>query len=343
MKTKDFVKKYDAQNQFKVLAETYKQVEYAWNIKIKPGKIVKEKIRNIVISGMGGSAISGDLLKCFLSDELKIPLSVNRDYQLPEFANSKTLVIISSYSGNTEESISSLYDALKKKCKIITVSTGGKIEELAKKNKLPWIKLKEGFQPRYSLGVSFFTLLNLIQKLKLIPKQDKVVKEIISLWQAKGKEYSKESNPAITYAEQITGFIPLIYSSAEFEPVAYRLKCQFNENSKLHAFINVIPELNHNEIIGWETFLDKQINIKLIVILDQDYHQQLKKRFEITSELIRSAGVEIISLRSNEENIKVRIMDLIYLGDWITYYSAVLRGFDPSEIDNINTLKQRLA
>jgi len=343
MKTEEFIKKYDVQNQFKVLIETYKQIEEAWKTAVEQDKISNDELNNIIISGMGGSAISGDLLKCFLSDELKIPVVVNRDYFLPNFADSKTLVIISSYSGNTEESISSLQDALKKKCNIIAVSTGGKIKELANKNNLPWIKLQEGFQPRYSLGASFFTLLKLLQSLKLISKQDDIVNKIISLWKEKGIEYSKENNTALTYAEQLTGFIPLIYASAEFEPVAYRMKCQFNENSKLHAFYNIIPELNHNEIIGWETFLDKQINLKLISILDKDYHPQILKRFEITSELIRTAGTEIISLKSNEENIKVRIMDLIYLGDWITFYSAVLRGFDPSEIDNINTLKHRLA
>ena len=343
MKTEELIKKYDTQNQFRVLVESYQQIENAWDTKINLNKDLFAEPNNIVISGMGGSAISGDLLKCFLRDEIKIPIAVNRDYSFPAFVNAKTLVIISSYSGNTEESISSFQDALKKKCKIITVSTGGKIKELAQKNNIPWIKLQAGYHPRYALGTSFFTLLKLLQSLKLIPEQDSLVKEIISLWKNKGVEYSKENNVALTHAEELTGFIPLIYTSSILEPVGYRLKCQFNENSKLHAYNNVIPELNHNEIIGWETFFDKQFNLKLILILDKDYHPQIKKRFEITYELIQAAGADIISLKSNEENLKVRIMDLIYLGDWITYYSAVLRGFDPSEIDNINTLKNRLA
>jgi glucose/mannose-6-phosphate isomerase len=122
--------------------------------------------------------------------------------------------------------------------------------------------------------------------------------------------------------------------------VGYRLKCQFNENSKLHAFHNVIPELNHNEIIGWESFLEKQFNAKLILILDKIYHPQIKKRFEITSSLI--SGDKII-LDSSETDFKLRIMDLIYLGDWITYYLALLREYDPTEIENINILKEKLA
>jgi len=343
MKISELIKKYDTQNQYNVLIESYKQIENAWDTEINPDKIQVNELNNIVVSGMGGSAISGDLLKCFLNEEIKIPLIVNRYYSVPDYVNPKTLVIISSYSGNTEESISSLQDALKKKCGIIVISTGGKVKEIAQQNNLPWIRLQEGFQPRYALGTSFFTLLKLLQSLKLIREQDNIVNEIIALWKEKGSEYSREENPALDYAEQLTGFIPLIYTSSVFESIGYRLKCQFNENSKLHAFNNVLPELNHNEIISWETFLDKQINLKLITVTDKNYHPKINKRFEITSELAKAAGVEIISLQSNSENLKVRIMDLIYLGDWITYYLAVLRGFDPSEINNINVLKQRLA
>jgi glucose/mannose-6-phosphate isomerase len=343
MKLEEFVKKYDKQNQYHVLVESYKQIESAWNAEVNLKHSSKNELNNIIISGMGGSAISGDLLKCFLKDEISIPIIVNRDYSIPSYADEKSLVIISSYSGNTEESISSFQDTLKKNCIIIAVSTGGKIIELVKKNNIPWIKLQKGLQPRYALGTSFFTLLKLLQTLKLIPEQDTVVKEIISLWKEKGVEYSKEKNIALAHAQELIGFIPLIYTSSFLEPVGYRMKCQFNENSKLHAYNNVIPELNHNEIIGWESFFDKQFNLKLISILDEDYYPQIKKRFEITSELIQAASADIISLKSNEEYLKVRIMDLIYLGDWISYYLSILRGFDPSEIENINTLKHRLA
>lgn len=343
MKIKKLIEKHDTQNQFNVLVKSYSQIEYAWKNKVDIDSSYTKNINNIVIAGMGGSAISADLLKTFLMDELQIPLFVNRDYVLPKFADEKTLVIISSYSGNTEETISCFKQAVKIGCKIIAISTGGWIKNFADENNLPCINLKEGFQPRFALGVSFFTLLKILQSLELIPLQDEVVNEITSLWKNKGIEYSGEENIALKHAEELTGFIPLIYSSADFEAVGYRLKCQFNENSKLHAFNNVIPELNHNEIIGWETFQEKQLNAKLINIVDKEYHPQILKRFEITKELAQKSGVDIIVLKSNEKNIKVRIMDLILLGDWITYYMAVLRSFDPSEIDYIHELKQRLA
>ncbi|MFC2094544.1 bifunctional phosphoglucose/phosphomannose isomerase [Bacteroidota bacterium] len=343
MELKKLIEKHDTQNQFKVLVESYRQIEYAWENKVDIDLSYAKNINNIIVAGMGGSAISADLLKPFLRDELKVPLFVNRDYVLPEFADEKTLVIISSYSGNTEETISCFKEAVKKDCKIIAVSTGGWIKNFAKENGFPCINLKEGFQPRFALGVSFFTLLKILQSVELIPSQDEVVNEITLLWKNKGIEYSGEENIALKHAEELAGFIPLIYSSANFEAIGYRLKCQFNENSKLHAFNNVIPELNHNEIIGWETFQDKELNAKLITIVDNDYHPQILKRFEITRELAQKSGVEIIVLKSNEINIKVRIMDLILLCDWITYYLALFRGCDPSEIDYIHELKQRLA
>lgn len=343
MTIKEYVKKYDPQNQFEVLINTYKQVEYAWNNKIKLSSLDDIKFKNLVISGLGGSAISADLLLNFISEEQKLPIIVNRNYSLPAFANKNTLLIISSYSGNTEETISVLKEGIKQKCKIVCITTGGKIGEIAKENKLPIVKLQEGFQPRYSLGLSFFSLLKVLQTLSLIDKQNNIVKKIIELWKQKGKEYSSESNTALEFAQKMIGYIPVIYSAADITyAVGYRLKCQFNENSKLHAFHNVIPEMNHNEIIGWESFLPKDIQAKVIYIKDEAYHPQVKKRFDICSELLIAAGAEIIELKSDEKNLKVRLLDLIFLGDWITYYTALLRGYDPSEIDNIHTLKKRL-
>jgi glucose/mannose-6-phosphate isomerase len=343
MDMKKLIKNYDTRNQFRVLINSYKQIEFAWDDQIVVAPELAENIDNIIVAGMGGSAISAGLLNSFLKAELKIPLIVASDYYLPVFANQRTLVIISSYSGNTEETVSCFKDAMDRKCKIVALSTGGWTYDFASDNDLNWLKLQDGFQPRYALGVSFFSLLKILQTLSFIPDQNNYVNEIKDLWKKKGIEYSAEGNIALKYAETLVGFIPIIYTSAGFESVGYRWKCQFNENSKLHAFNNIYPELNHNEIVGWETFSEKQFNAKVISIVDVDYHPRVLKRIEITNELISKNGVEIITLKSNEENIKVRIMDLIYLGDWITYYLSILRAHDPTEIDNILEMKKRLA
>ena len=343
MEIKEIVKKYDPQNQFQVLINSYQQIEFAWNNNFDLSAIDVSGINNIVISGLGGSAISADLIKNFLGNELNHPLVVNRNYDLPKFAGSKTLFIASSYSGNTEETISSLNQAIKLGCKIVCITTGGEVEEIASKNNIPYVKVKKGFQPRYALGLSFFSLLKVFQQLNLITDQKDIVEKIKNNWMALGMEYSKEGNDAFNIAESLVGFIPVIYSVADStNAVGYRFKCQVNENSKLHAFHNEIPEMNHNEIIGWESFHEKKFYAKIVNIYDQSYHPQIKKRFEILKDIFTKSGAEVITLESKENDYKVRIMDLIYLADWISYYLGVLRGYDPSEIDNIHTLKKRL-
>jgi glucose/mannose-6-phosphate isomerase len=341
MQLKDFINKYDSQNQFKVLRETYKQIISAWNNKFDLSNLRKKNFSAIIFCGLGGSAISGDLLANYLSDELKISFSVVRGYSLPSSITDNTLIIISSYSGNTEETISCFNQALKRNCEIVAITSGGKISEEAKKNNIPVIKIDGGLQPRYALGLSFFSLLKLMQELGFT-NQEQTVKKIIELWKKKGEEYSSESNIAAQFAEQLIGFIPVIYSSEFLSSVGYRFKSQFNENSKLHAFQHHIPEMNHNEIIGWESYNEKQFLAKVIFLLDKDYHNQNLKRFRILKELISEQKVEILTLESREEERAVRIMDLIFLCDWITFYSAVLRGYNPSEIDFIHQMKKRL-
>jgi len=341
MQIKDFIKKYDTQNQFKVLKETYKQALDAWNNKIDLSQLKKEKYSSIVFCGLGGSAISGDLLCYYLSGELKVPFNVVRGYNLPSFADENTLVIISSYSGNTEESISCFEQALKKSSKIVVITSGGKIGDVAAVNKIPVVNIQGGFQPRYALGLSFFSLLKIMQELG-IASEESNVKKIIELWQKRGEEFSIENNQAVQIANEIIGFIPVIYSSEFLSSTGYRLKCQFNENSKLQAFSNTIPEMNHNEIIGWESYKEKQFYTKVIYFTDKEYHPQNKKRFNILREMLAEQKIEVLTLSSDEENKKVRIMDLIYLSDWISFYTSVLRGFDPSEIDFIHRMKQRL-
>lgn len=343
MQISEMIKKHDPANQFQVLKDSYTQVEYAWNLNIDLSSIDTSKIKNIILTGLGGSAIGGELIQNFFRTELKYPYTVNRNYELPPYANEETLVLASSYSGNTEETISALNEAIAKKCQIVCVTTGGKMEEIAKANNIPLGKLQKGYQPRFALWINFFTLLKTLHSLKLVPDQNKIVKDSIELLKRKGLEYSQDKNPALDFAESTVGYIPVIYAVSDYNSViGTRFKGQFNENSKQHSYFAYFPELDHNEIMGWEGYKPNQINIKLINILDEDYHPQVKKRIEITSEVIKKNGGEVVDLKSNENNIKQRLIDLIYFADWTTYYFAVIRGFDPTTIDNINYLKSRL-
>ncbi len=161
-----------------------------WENKVYLSTINGNSLTSVIVSGLGGSAISGDLLQNFLGDELKLPYTVNRNYSLPAFADENTLLIISSYSGNTEETIEVFKSGLKKKCNMIAITTGGMIGKLAIENNIPVVKLKEGFQPRYALGVSFFSLLKVFQELGLIADQSETVKKIVKLWKLTGEDYS---------------------------------------------------------------------------------------------------------------------------------------------------------
>ncbi|MCL6495390.1 MAG: hypothetical protein K6T54_11515 [Ignavibacterium sp.] len=210
MNIKEFIQKYDTQNQFQVLQDSYKQIEYTINNSYPDFGFDKEAINKIVVTGLGGSAISGDLIKNYLKDELTVPVQINRNYFLPSFADENTLLIVSSYSGNTEETISAFNDGIRRKCKMICISTGGKLEKLAADNSIPFIRLQKGFQPRYALGLSFFSLLKVFENLQLIPSQEKIISKIIYLWKEKASEYSTEENIALTIAQQLIGFVPLI-------------------------------------------------------------------------------------------------------------------------------------
>lgn len=341
---KEFIANSDPEKQFEVLTNYFQQIEFALSNSYPELNFKAEQIKNIVITGLGGSAIAGDLIKNFLKDELKIPLHINRNYFLPKFVDKDTLVICSSYSGNTEETLSACNDALKNNCKIVCISTGGALEDIAVKNNLPFIRIQKGFQPRFALGLSFISLLKLFDKIKIIPPQDEIINSIITLWKNRSLEFSSESNQALEYAQSLIGFIPIIYSVSDFNnSVGMRFKAQLNENSKIHAFHNELPEMNHNEIIGWETHKQKNLNTKVIYLLDDEIYPQIKRRFEIIFDMIKSSDVEIITLKSSEKNFKLRLMDLIYLTDWISYYLAILRNFDPSEIDFIHALKNKLS
>ncbi len=343
MTIKDFIKKSDTQNQIDVLKNSYKQIEFAWDNNFDLSSLAGEKYNSVLLTGLGGSAIAGDILQNFLYNELQLPFVINRSYSLPIFVNNDSLVIVSSYSGNTEETISVLSQAISRGCKIVCIGSGGKIKQIAEENKLPYVTVQSGYQPRFALYISFFTVLKIFQQVKLIKPKDDLVQLIIKLLKDKSVEYLQEENISVEVAKSLIGFIPIIYSGDLISSVGYRFKCQINENSKLNTFCNVIPEMNHNEIIGWESFIDKQFNAKVVNLIDKHYHPQVKKRFLVTSELIQKAGVEIINLESHENDFRVRMFDLIFLCDWISYYLAVLRDFDPITIKNINILKERLA
>ncbi len=305
-------------------------------------------VRNIVVVGMGGSAIGGDLVRSYLAGRLMVPFVVCRNYQLPEFVDDETLVIASSYSGNTEETLAAVDDALGRKAMLVAMTTGGMLSEVARLNGIPCLMLPQGLQPRAALGYSFVPLLVLMEKLGFIKDAAKDINSTIE-WLKHERELHIEDLPASDNAAKfvathVHGKIPIIYCGPTLtDSVGVRWKGQLCENSKALAFANQYAEFNHNELVGWSEAL-KPIAKHLIVIQlhDSDDHPRIKRRMDIVRELIEKLGVPVIEIESTGETPLQRMFSLIQYGDFVSYYLAILNGVDPTPVDAIEQLKKAL-
>lgn len=317
----------DSENMIKVLEDYAIQCRDA--LELPRAVSVEGKIRNIVVTGMGGSAIGGDLLKSYLKD-VAIPVFVNKGYNMPEWVDENTLVFAISYSGNTEETISSTNDALERKAKIIAITTGGKLGDVVENV----IKIPKGYQPRAALGYLFLPMLGVLHNSGIKSVKNSELNEMLNV--LKKKEEFKEK--AEELAKKIRDKIPVIYSSEMLEPAAYRFRTQINENSKLPAFHNTFPEMNHNEIIGY-----KGMSRNYLAILLRDVHdnERVKKRMEICKDLMEET-VDVEEFHVQGEGILARMFSAIYFGDLVSYYLAILNRTNPTPVEVIERLKERL-
>jgi len=348
MITENEIKIYDKSNMFDVLSGFGGQLEEAFAIgkEVSPSDELKS-VNNIIITGLGGSAIGADLLRSYVRYEIKAPLSVNRNYFLPAYADENTLVIASSYSGNTEETLSAYEDAKTKGCKIVCISSGGKLSVMAESDGYFLIKIPKGYQPRCALGFSFIPLLTLIAKLGFVRERDSDVMNLVNYIKNKYEQYSslnENLNSAIKLAHHLEGKIPVIYSSEDsLDIVNLRWRGQINENAKSLAFGNYLPEMNHNEIVGWQENSEILRYFAVIYLTDREDNPRVLKRIQITKQLIepyRGIGIDVAA----EGNTRLeRLFDLIYLGDWISFYLAILYKIDPTPVEKINILKNKLS
>jgi glucose/mannose-6-phosphate isomerase len=336
----------DKSDMYSVLCDFNNQIESAINI----GNSFNvsddySQIQNIVICGLGGSAISGDLLRNFLSSEINIPIFVNRNYTLPGFVNEKSLVILSSYSGNTEETLNSFKEALKRKSKLLCITSGGELNELTKKYSLPVIIVPGGLQPRCAVAFSFFPLLIFFIKSGLIKLQIDFA-ELIDFIKFKTTSYKQFdlNNQAFKIATELHSKLVIIYSTSDLlESVNMRWRTQLHENAKTLAYGNVIPEMNHNEIVGWEKNSDLLKRLIIIILEDINDFSRNKMRSELVYSILKPLAGNIVNVRSDGKNKIDRIFDLIHLGDWVSYHLAILNEADPTPVEVINFLKSKLA
>ncbi|HTR80480.1 MAG TPA: bifunctional phosphoglucose/phosphomannose isomerase [Bacteroidota bacterium] len=345
--THDHIAQFDRSGMFGLIAGFPRQIEEAVAIgEAAHIKLPISKVHNIVVSGLGGSAIGGDLLRSYLADEIGVPIAVSRHYFLPKYVDERSLVVISSYSGNTEETISSLNDAGRRKAKILCITSGGEVKRIALKKKYPLIEIPGGLPPRAALGYSFFPTLIALSHLGFYRSKKKEISETVSLLKEKSKHYGDPTSPdnkALRIAETLHGKLPVVYSSADrFDTVNVRWRGQFSENAKILAYGHVFPELNHNEIVGWEVLKDIMKKIHVIILRDKGDHGRVRLRMDITKEIIREFAAGITELQSEGESLLARMFSLLYLGDWVSFYLAILNGVDPTPVKKIDYLKESL-
>ncbi len=305
------------------------------------------KPSNIVVAGLGGSAIGGDLLKDWAKTQLSVPIEVSREYKLPAYANKKTLVFITSYSGDTEETLGSFLDAIKRKCMIYCISSGGALLKYAQKLKVPYLQVPGGMPPRAALPYMLLPLLVYMEKAGLVKGLQKELKEAISLIEKisidNGPEKATVDNFAKGLAQNIGESTPTIYGFGFYRSVAQRFKQQFNENSKSAAKWEYFPELDHNEVVGWEGRGEQCKWYSIILIRDVDEPVEIESRIEVTKQIMERRGLIMVDLEVQGKSPLAKMLSTIVVGDFTSLYLSVLRGEDPTPVKTITTLKNTLA
>lgn len=333
----------DAQDALGLAEKQWQQYQHDFGFKFTPSA----EISNIVVAGIGGSGLAAKVFESWPG--INIPFKIVNDYDLPEFVGGDTLLICSSYSGNTEETLSALDQALSLKQnrpQIIVVASGGELLKKAEKNNLPFITLPTGFQPRMTLGYQLRALLEIMESASLVSGKIKQL-EAAAQWLAEQMSdwtaaVPSSKNPAKQLAHELMGKSPVIYAGPKFFPAAYKWKISFNENAKNVAWCNQLPEFNHNEFLGW-TSHPIQKPYAVIDLRSDLEHIRTQKRFEITDKLLsgRRPAAQIVEAKGSD--LIEQLIWVIAYGDFVSLYLALLNGLNPTPVELIEKLKAELA
>lgn len=306
------------------------------------------QIKQVFVLGMGGSAISGDIAADLFFKSARAQILTSRNYNLPEAVGGGALVIVISYSGNTEETLAALKEAERRSCKIIIITSGGKLQEIAVAKKYPLVMVPAGYQPRAALPLLLMPLLTVLHKLEIIPPVAESVKEtvaqLVKLKTEWGANVPARSNPVKQLAKKLVGRLPLVFGvSGTTAAAAYRWKTQLNENSKVTALTNCFPELNHNEIVNLSVLKRAGNLFSLVILRDEDDNERVKKRIEITKSLLVNQLGGASEITAQGKSGLAKIFSLIFFGDLLSVYLAILNGIDPTPVEVIERLKKELA
>lgn len=340
-------KRYDSQNMLFHIQNIPELCNQAWQIatgfNLSPDY---SGINKVVVLGMGGSAIGGDLVASLISTEASVPIFIHRDYDLPAFVDNQTLIIASSYSGMTEETLSAFKQALKTDSRKLVITTNGILKELAQKRGIPVLVFQYKTQPRAALPFSFLPILNFIHRMGFISDKSVDFSEMLNVLNKLIKKIHKtipiSQNKAKQLAIRLYGKITVIYGAGITREVARRWKTQINENSKAWAFYESFPELNHNAIVGFQFPPEPASNMLVIMLQSNNLTTSILHRYRITSQILKKANVNFNIIKGLGKSSLAQMMSLVLFGDYVSYYLAILNQTDPTPVDNIDFLKVEL-
>ncbi len=295
---------------------------------------ITEPINKVVIAGVGGSGSVGDVVTSLLRYE-HIMVTAIKEYSLPLWVNETTLVFIATYSGDTPETLSMYAEALRRKAQIVIITSGGKIRMAAMDGNTKVISVPKGMPPRLSLAYLFFPIMNILESSGLIKNY---VRDAEMLLQTLAKNNYEAK--AQELAMKLKNTIPIIYSGPKMAAAAQRWKIAFNENAKAHAFVSILPEAAHNEIVAYEHLTG---NFHAIFLRDEKEHRNIQKQFDFMKEFLKGKGVHVTEIALKGESQLNKMFSAIHLGDWTSYFLALLHEVDPTPIRSIDELKAFVA
>lgn len=332
-----------------VVEELPDQVRQGWRLGLGAEGIEPAEVSNVCVLGMGGSGVSGDVLRAVLGPKMRVPVAVSKGYTLPSWVSSGSLVLAVSYSGNTEETLATFDAAVKLGARIVCVTTGGALAQRAAQEGVPLIQIPGGLQPRAALGFLAMPLLAIVQRMGLCPPIDADVEDALQLLGTRSDQMHRKvptsDNQAKQLATTLLGKLPIVYGSEGIaEVAAYRWKCQFNECAKIPSWWHSFPELNHNEIVGWDQLQPlTSESCAAVVLRHPGEHPRTSKRVQITTGLIEANVASMTPVRTEGRSDLAAFLDLVQVGDFTATYLALLQGVDPTPVDVITHLKDELA
>lgn len=301
----------------------------------------------VVVCGMGGSAIGGDLVRTLVEPSSPVPFVVNRGYSLPGWVGENTLVVASSYSGGTEETLSAFDEARERGARIVAITSGGTLASQSAADGLHVVEISGGLQPRAALGYSLGVLLRLADAVGLAEISEDTFQAALADARQRSERYDAdaEGNAARDLSARFEGALPVVYTGVGLlEAVGLRWRTQIHENAKHPAVGNVFPELDHNEIMGFESGPPEVLGrMQIVVLRDRDDHAQVQKRFAATRDLVEPTVGGWTEVETEGESRLSRMLSLVQLGDWVSFWQAMRKGVDPTPVETIQQLKKTLA